>query len=558
MVKSAYTAGHSYVGRVMNLPTGLAESPPPQAEPIVSLKSARRNLNVCIVAAKDLSWNTRVVRQAKVLRDAGHNVTVISLIAPAEELMATATGTDFLTIGHMDFVISAAIKRRLSKILKPMVARWRSIAQAVMSILLAPIWILAQAMRTFRFVPSRRNIDQRERGSRLTSFLRRSPYWTSKQSRVMRRFLTQIRRSLRRFQRFVIQRQRVPSVSRLANFPLRLVRRLLRAVPGHAPMTRSIAFAQYASLALAERDFDCVQAHDSHALRGAWKVARVRRACFVYDAVEIPDDRSGLAAQRNDGILFRVNSALEASIIRRADKIITVSNGLAEWTATRYGIEQPDLVRNCRLYEVSRFDDRIKRAVGLHDGECLALYLNSLYSGQGLEQLVQSLSFLSHHIHIATLGPVQESAIADRLISIAKSVGALDRFHILDPVPPTDVVAYASGADIGVIPRQNSCLNNAISLPNRVFELIMARLPIAAPSLPDMKSFVAEYGIGLSFDETDAEDIARIVSEMLQPDRLAEFRANVEVAARELCWESEGAKYVRILEDAANGRRFGA
>lgn len=317
-------------------------------------------------------------------------------------------------------------------------------------------------------------------------------------------------------------------------------------------MSRSIAFAQYATLALAGRDFDCVQAHDSHALRAGWKIARGRKARFVYDAVEIPDDRSGLAARQHDGLFFRLNSALEARIIRRADKIITVSDGLAQWTATRYGTERPELVRNCRFYEDAGSDERIRRAIGLRDGECLALYLNSLYSGQGLEQLVQSFSFLPDHIHIATLGPVQEKPIAEKLISLAESIGVANRFHILDPVSPTDVVSYASGADIGVIPRQNSCLNNAISLPNRVFELVMARLPIAAPSLPDMKNFVTEYGIGLSFDETDPKDIARIVSEMLRPERLGEFRTNVAAAARELCWENEGLRYRRILESVAN------
>jgi len=531
MVNSADATGPGPVGQRLSPladPTGYLR---PLADSAVAHDYLSRKLKVCIVAAKDLSWNTRVVRQARVLREAGHEVTVISLIAPAQELMATAPGTRFLTIGQMKMVIWSAIEYRLSKLRWLMRVRRNRIVRAILTILAAPVWVVRHAIRACRSILIERMPDTREGRSGLTYFLRRS-LWRARE-----------------------ECRRIPElIDRLAIYlrPSRLARRLVRAFPAHAPMSRSIAFAQYATLALAGRDFDCVQAHDSHALRAAWKIARGRKARFVYDAVEIPDDRSGLATSQHDGLFFRLNSALEARIIRRADKIITVSDGLAQWTATRYGTERPELVRNCRFYEDAGSDERIRRAIGLRDGECLALYLNSLYSGQGLEQLVQSFSFLPDHIHIATLGPVQEKPIAEKLISLAESIGVANRFHILDPVSPTDVVSYASGADIGVIPRQNSCLNNAISLPNRVFELVMARLPIAAPSLPDMKNFVTEYGIGLSFDETDPKDIARIVSEMLQPERLGEFRTNVAAAARELCWENEGLRYRRILESAAN------
>jgi|GEM_PF-2030073 len=538
MVNSADATGPGPVGQRLSPladPTGYLR---PLADSTVAHDYLSRKLKVCIVAAKDLSWNTRVVRQARVLREAGHEVTVISLIAPAQELMATAPGTRFLTIGQMKMVIWSAIEYRLSRLRWPMRVRRNRIVRAILTILAAPVWVVRHAIRACRSILSERMPDTREDRSGLAYFLRRSLWRAWRQCRRIGQFLGQ------------------PAISRwpgrIACRLVRLARRLVRAFPAHAPMSRSIAFAQYATLALAGRDFDCVQAHDSHALRAGWKIARGRKARFVYDAVEIPDDRSGLAARQHDGLFFRLNSALEARIIRRADKIITVSDGLAQWTATRYGTERPELVRNCRFYEDAGSDERIRRAIGLRDGECLALYLNSLYSGQGLEQLVQSFSFLPDHIHIATLGPVQEKPIAEKLISLAESIGVANRFHILDPVSPTDVVSYASGADIGVIPRQNSCLNNAISLPNRVFELVMARLPIAAPSLPDMKNFVTEYGIGLSFDETDPKDIARIVSEMLRPERLGEFRTNVAAAARELCWENEGLRYRRILESVAN------
>jgi glycosyltransferase involved in cell wall biosynthesis len=299
-----------------------------------------------------------------------------------------------------------------------------------------------------------------------------------------------------------------------------------------------------------DRRFGLVVAHDSMALRAGWRVARRCRCPLLYDAVEIPDDRSGWSLQNMPAWVLRTEAFFDARIIRRCARIVTVSNGLADWMVRRYRIARPALIRNCRHYVEIRPDDRIRRDAGLGDGDRLALYLNSLYPGQGLEQLIDSIGYLPDNIHVATLGPVTKPDYADALLRQAREVGNARRFHVLPPKPPDEMLQYAAGADIGVVPRQNTSFNNYISLPNRIFELTMSRLPIAAPSLPDMKRFVEEYGVGISFDETDPRDIARVVAEMLEPGRLAGFRARMEEVARELCWEREGARFVAIASEA--------
>ena len=43
-------------------------------------------MNICILARKRLQWNTRIVRQAKSLAEAGHRVTVVAVELPNEKL----------------------------------------------------------------------------------------------------------------------------------------------------------------------------------------------------------------------------------------------------------------------------------------------------------------------------------------------------------------------------------------------------------------------------------------------------------------------------------------
>lgn len=338
-------------------------------------------------------------------------------------------------------------------------------------------------------------------------------------------------------------------ISRAYRRPLQRLAAWLRdRLALHPSLLRDREFRTGVERALSDQIFDCVQAHDSHALSAAGRLRDRCRAKLVYDAVEISTARSGWMHVSTPRWLIRLEDHANARIIKTADRVLTVSKGLAAWLTAHYGLADPVLVRNCRYYQRIERDGAIRAAVGLDEEERLVLYLNSVYEGQGLEQLIDALCHLPDSVHVATLGPLPRPAFAEALIARAAAHGVDRRFHLLQPMPADEMLAFAAGADIGVIPRQNTSFNNRISLPNRIFELVMARLPIAAPSLPDMKAFVAEYGLGLSFDETDPRDIARVIQEMLRPSNLERFRAAAERAAGILCWENEGPHYVASLE----------
>ena len=138
--------------------------------------------------------------------------------------------------------------------------------------------------------------------------------------------------------------------------------------------------------------------------------------------------------------------------------------------------------------------------------------------------------------------------------TLARGLG--DRVHFLAPVDPNYLVTYATGADLGIIPRPNTSLNIYYSMPNKMFEMVMSRLPVAASNLYDIRSLIEEHGIGMIFDETDPEDMARVVHRMLEADNYAELKANIEKAASELCWEQEAIKYTSVYEKIRGHRKM--
>jgi glycosyltransferase involved in cell wall biosynthesis len=468
----------------------------------------KRKLKICIVARKDLTYNTRVVRQAKVLSDAGHHVTVISQIKPNANLIAIAPGVRILEINLFAkaFLIDklrvfAKRRRRICPIGSDAKARqvkrkqwlgtfWNRL---LLPILIAPCYLLLLVQRP-------------------------NPEQLKEYKSVL-----------------------------LSGNGLALLDYLLTPI---AQVLRNIQFAKAARELVKGESYDLVQAHDDYALAAGRMLSAATKAALIYDAVELPEVPRGWSLSALPPWLDRVEKRYQERVIKEAAEVITVSPSIAKWMQKRYEISRPAVIRNCRFFEPEQPNGSIRRDIGLQDGQQLALYLNSLYPGQGLEQFIQAALYLPPNVHLATLGPEGKPGFVETIRELARNLGVVERFHVLPPKPPDEMLAYASGADLGVIPRQNSCLNNYFSLPNRVFELVMARLPIACSNLPDITHLVESMGIGRSFKETDPRDIAEVIELMLQPEVLSIYKKAAREAARELCWEKEGARYLSIIEQA--------
>lgn len=490
-------------------------------------------MRICIIARKRLARNTRVIRQAKVLSDAGHEVTVVAWELPPKEMMEMVPGVRYLQIEVQGWPVryfgainkfrgackrtynqkKRAIKKHVNAIRKNrLVSVLLKVAVAPVVPVFASLGVASKiVLPAFRYLGLR--------------------------TLVLVSLLIGAHRG---------QRRKVMHVQNLND----ALRALLLPFSSYA---KTVEFASEIQARLEGEKFDFCQAHDFFALLPAQRLARKTGAKLVYDALEAPDDLSGNALSAAPVWLKWMEYLQNRRIIRSADHVICVGPALAEWTAERYGLGVvPTVVRNCCLYRSPCKDDQIRRDLGLRKGECVGVVVGSIYQDQGAEQLIDAIGYLDSHIHIAFVGPVADKNYVEGLRRRIEEVGVGGRFHILPPQPQHKVIDYIAGADFGIIARQNTCLNNYLSLPNKVFELIMARLPIASSRLPNIRAIVDEFGIGLIFDETDPQDIAGTIHELLQKERYSEFKRRLERAAKECAWEKESLKYLAVFHDVTD------
>ena len=242
-------------------------------------------------------------------------------------------------------------------------------------------------------------------------------------------------------------------------------------------------------------------------------------------------------------------AVVERLLVPRAAAVLTVSEPIARHLERRYRLDPVHLVHNYpELAGPIERKELRALAGGASIGKAgpLVLYLGGLMGGRGLEQLVDALG-MAGSAQLVLLG---EGHLASMLPDRAAGVGAADRLHVLAPVSPDDVIAYASSADIGVSPIVPSCLNYRYSLPNKLFQYMAAGIPVVASDLPQVREVVEGARCGLVVDTTRPEAIAGAIERLAaEPDAsYAMGRRGREAVEDRYNWSAAAAVLLRAYE----------
>lgn len=287
-------------------------------------------------------------------------------------------------------------------------------------------------------------------------------------------------------------------------------------------------------------DPEVVHAHDLNTLYAGTLIKRATGARLVYDAHELAANRNGMGPVRRAWA-----STHERRGLRDVDMMITTTNAWADYLVGRYRIPRPTVVRNVPELQEIRQGFDLRAELGIPADQRVLLYQGSIQRNRGIEQIIDALDLLPGFalviIGYGAERPVLERVVAARQLS--------ERVRFFGPIPNDQLLHYTASVDVGMCCIRNSSLSYYWSLPNKLFEYVMAGVPVVASDFPEMGGFVRSEDVGEVCDPDDPAQIAAAVRGIVDdPERLAEIRAHTREVTSRHNWDREEAVLLRAYE----------
>lgn len=319
---------------------------------------------------------------------------------------------------------------------------------------------------------------------------------------------------------------------------------------------------------------DIYHACDLNTLPACFIASRLRKKPLIFETYELPLEDPKITKWRR---LYALAVRVLRYVIPRCAGVITVSPPLVRELRCRYGGPEAMLLRNVPVYHAPVSSNRLRQHLNLDPSTRIALYQGYFQENRGLDRLVRAARYLDPGMVIVLLG---QGGLQANLESLIASEGVSERIRLVPAAAYEELLEWTASADIGLIvsPPTHSA-NARVLLPNKLFEYLMAGLPVLASPIEAVVDIIRRYRVGAIVDSLDAPDLGRAISTMLANGAaLEQMRRHALAAAqREFRWDVEqnnllylykhvlegqpqgrGAMSVSIVERAADGEAMGS
>lgn len=290
---------------------------------------------------------------------------------------------------------------------------------------------------------------------------------------------------------------------------------------------------------LVRSDADVYFAEDLYTLPFVTTIAKIKRAKVYYNSREIYAHLGGLS---NRPTLQKIVKSIEQYFIRKVDRVLTTGPLDSQFIEKLYNINDTMVVRNIPLHKtaVAKIDLRTKYNIN-HD-KLILIYQGVILPGRGLKQTINAVAKLPKTVLII-LGDGEQK---NNFIELCKKLNISDRIFFLGTVDQKELINYTTAGDVGLSLIENISISYYHALPNKLFEYIMAGLPVLCSDLPQMKAIIEKYNVGESINIENEENIFTTLNKWCEnPNILNTYKTNCIEATKELNWQEE---YKRIRD----------
>lgn len=281
---------------------------------------------------------------------------------------------------------------------------------------------------------------------------------------------------------------------------------------------------------------DIILANDLDTLPASVAAGIIRRIPVVYDSHEYFTEVPELRGRKN---IRKIWLWIEKMALPMVKAAYTVSPSIADAYTKKYNIPFA-VIRNLPATSVA--NHRTGKIHGIPERPFI-LYQGALNQGRGLEYAIRAMKSIPE----ADLVIAGSGDIVDSLKKLAKEVSS-ENVLFTGRIPLEELPALTAQASLGISVEEDLGLNYRFALPNKLFDYIQAKIPVIVSNLPEMRSLVEKYNIGLVAENHDPDYLATAFrTALFDRERRDYWRQGLEIASMELTWENEKNKLLKIF-----------
>jgi PEP-CTERM/exosortase A-associated glycosyltransferase len=267
----------------------------------------------------------------------------------------------------------------------------------------------------------------------------------------------------------------------------------------------------------AQWPFDLIHAHSPalNGLAGA-RAAKKLGLPFVYEIRAFWEDAAvGNGTGQEGSARYRLTRALENHVVKRADRVAVICEGLRSDLVSR-GFDADKIFVSPNGVDMELFgnppppDEALAAELGL-TGKAVIGYIGSFYDYEGIDDLIAAMPLMTSGAHLLLVGggPMEKALRAQ-----ADSSPARDRIHFVGRVPHEDVERYYSLVDILAYPRKSMRLTDLVT-PLKPLEAMAQGRLVAASSVGGHRELIEDNVTGTLFAPDDPAAAAKSLDALL-------------------------------------------
>ena len=296
---------------------------------------------------------------------------------------------------------------------------------------------------------------------------------------------------------------------------------------------------------------DIFHAHDVWSLVGAHLAGALSGTPVIYDCHELASEQHAAYPLRR-----RALQLLEHMLLPRSDLVIVPNRSRAEVYDGQFDLGNRLLIiENCPTPASYKNTKKIHQTLGLPDESKVVLYHGAFMEGRCLDILIKSSRYFLSDVKLVLIGERNEyfHNVLDPLIKASNNY-----VFTLPYIENQRIMDYVASADLGIVIYQNTNLNNYLCAPTKLYDFIMACVPVAACDFPGVREVFDRYPVGLTFEPESPQSIADAVNGFfsLDAERLAQIHRALDDGRRVLNWDDAAKPLATRLQAlAASGKR---